>query len=54
MKEPAGGAQKDHKAACAAVKSAVLKALAELKKLDSDELLETRYDKLRALGNFYM
>ena len=53
VKEPAGGAQKDHKAACAAVKSAVLKALAELKKLDPDELLEKRYDKLRSLGNFY-
>ena len=53
VKEPAGGAQKDHKAACAAVKAAVLKALAELKKLDLDELLEKRYDKLRALGNFY-
>ena len=53
VKEPAGGAQKDHKAACAAVKTAVLKALAELKKLDLDELLEKRYDKLRALGNFY-
>ena len=53
VKEPVGGAQKDHKAACAAVKSAVLKALAELKKLDPDELLKKRYDKLRALGNFY-
>ena len=53
VKEPAGGAQKDHKAACAAVKTAVLKALAELKKLDPDELLEKRYDKLRSLGNFY-
>ena len=53
VKEPAGGAQKDHKAACAAVKTAVLKALAELKKLDLDELLEKRYDKLRSLGNFY-
>ena len=53
VKEPAGGAQKDNKAACAAVKTAVLKALAELKKLDADELLEKRYDKLRSLGNFY-
>ena len=53
VKEPAGGAQKDHKAACAAVKAAVLKALADLKKLDADELLEKRYEKLRALGNFY-
>ena len=53
VKEPAGGAQKNHKAACAAVGKAVLAALAELKKLDLDELLERRYDKLRALGNFY-
>ena len=53
VKEPAGGAQKNHKVACAAVKKAVLKALAELKKLDLDELLEKRYDKLRSLGNFY-
>ena len=53
VKEPAGGAQKDHEHACAAVKTAVLKALAELKKLDLDELLERRYDKLRSLGNFY-
>ena len=53
VKEPAGGAQKDHKAACAAVKAAVLKALEEFKKLDLDELLEKRYDKLRKMGNFY-
>ena len=53
IKEPAGGAQKNHKAACAAVKKAVLKALKELQKLDLDELLEKRYDKLRSLGNFY-
>ena len=53
VKEPAGGAQKDHKAACAAVKTAILKALAELRKLGLDELLKKRYEKLRALGNFY-
>jgi len=53
VKEPAGGAQKDHKAACAAVKKAILAALKELKELDPDELLEKRYDKLRTLGNFY-
>ena len=53
VKEPAGGAQKNHKVACAAVKKSVLAALKELKALDADELLEKRYDKLRALGNFY-
>jgi len=54
VKEPAGGAQKNHKAACVAVKKAILAALRELKGLDPDELLEKRYDKLRALGNFYV
>ena len=53
VKEPAGGAQKDHAKACAAVKKAVVRALKELARLDADELLEKRYDKLRSLGNFY-
>jgi len=53
VKEPAGGAQKNHKTAAANVKKAVLKALAELKNLSPEELLEKRYAKLRAYGNFY-
>lgn len=53
IKEPAGGAQKNHKVACEAVKKAVLAALNELKGLDANELIERRYAKLRALGNFY-
>ena len=53
IKEPAGGAQKNHRLACAAVKKAVLAALAELKKAPVAELLEQRYAKLRAMGNFY-
>lgn len=51
--EPEGGAQADKKAACAEVKKAVLAAIAELKKLSVDELLDRRYAKLRAYGNFY-
>ena len=51
--EPEGGAQADKKAACAEVKKAVLAAIAELKALSSDELLDRRYAKLRAYGNFY-
>ena len=51
--EPEGGAQADKKAACAEVKKAVLAAIAELKKLSADELLDRRYAKLRAYGNFY-
>ena len=53
IKEPAGGAQKNHRLACAAVKKAILKAIGELKKLGADELLEGRYDKFRAMGNFH-
>ena len=52
VEEPAGGAQKNRKAACANVRKAILKALAELDGLSADELLERRYAKLRAMGNF--
>ena len=52
VKEPAGGAQKNHALAAANVKKAVLAALKELKKVPVDELLEARYAKFRAMGNF--
>ena len=53
VREPSGGAQKNHKLACAEVKKHILTAIRALKRLKADELLERRYDKLRALGNFY-
>ena len=53
VKEPAGGAQKNHAAAAAAVKKSVLKALKALKGVPLDELLNRRYAKLRAMGNFF-
>ena len=53
VKEPAGGAQKNHRLACANVKKAILKALKELKGLAPDALLDARYAKLRAYGNFF-
>ena len=52
VKEPKGGAQNDHKTACENVKKAILSALKELKKLDIDELVAKRYEKLRAMGDF--
>ena len=52
VKEPKGGAQMDHSAACGNVKKAVLAALKELKKLDIDELVAKRYEKLCAMGDF--
>ena len=51
--EPAGGAHKNHKVACANVKKAVLKAIKELKKLTPQELVDARYAKIRSYGNFY-
>ena len=53
VKEPAGGAHNDHKATAAAVKSAILAALKELAGVPYDELLERRYAKFRAMGNFF-
>ncbi len=52
IKEPKGGAQNDHRAACENVRKAILAALKELKKLDVDELVARRYEKLRAMGDF--
>ena len=51
--EPAGGAQTNHKAAALAVKKAVLAALKDLAKISADELVDARYAKFRAMGNFY-
>jgi acetyl-CoA carboxylase carboxyl transferase subunit alpha len=52
IKEPKGGAQNDHRAACENVKKAILAALKELKKIDIGELVAKRYEKLRAMGDF--
>ena len=51
--EPAGGAHKNQKTACANVKKAVLAAIKELKKITPEELVEARYAKIRSYGNFY-
>lgn len=50
--EPLGGAHNDHIAAAASLKDAMLAALAELGKLPTAQLLEQRYQKFRALGQF--
>ena len=48
--EPAGGAHHSWEAAAEAVKAAVLRHIAELKKLSEEKLKEKRYDKFRAFG----
>ena len=51
--EPAGGAHTNPKAAAANVKKAVLAALKALRGVDPAELVERRYAKIRAYGNFH-
>ena len=50
--EPEGGAHADPAKAIAAVKKAVLAAIAELKKQPLDKLVAQRYEKFSAMGRF--
>lgn len=50
--EPLGGAHNDHATAAAALKSSVLEHLAQLEGLSVDALLDQRYQKFRAYGQF--
>jgi acetyl-CoA carboxylase carboxyl transferase subunit alpha len=50
--EPLGGAHNDHATAAESLKNAVLDAISDLEQLPSDALLEHRYNKFRALGQF--
>ena len=50
IKEPEGGAHRDHKAAADAVKAAIVETLASLKPLLPQHLLDRRYAKFREIG----
>jgi acetyl-CoA carboxylase carboxyl transferase subunit alpha len=52
IKEPVGGAHRDHGATAKNVKEAIARNLAELNKLSADELVEGRYNKFRAMSRF--
>jgi len=52
IKEPIGGAHRDHKAAAQSVKEAIARNLSELSKLSPDELVEDRYNKFRSMSKF--
>ncbi len=52
IREPLGGAHNDPSAAAAALKEAVIAAITELSRIPSTKLLEDRYQKFRALGQF--
>lgn len=49
VKEPVGGAHRDHATVAANLKEAILRHLAELKLLSTQELTDGRYDKFRAM-----
>jgi len=50
--EPHGGAHRDHSAAAAAVGEAIHSAITATQKLPLNKLLEQRYEKFRAMGEF--
>jgi acetyl-CoA carboxylase carboxyl transferase subunit alpha len=52
LPEPVGGAHRDPSAVCASVGGAVARALDELSGLPTAELLERRYARLRAVGEY--
>jgi len=52
VKEPLGGAHRDHKRAAAILRRVIRRHLGELLKKSLDQLLEERYEKWRAMGLF--
>jgi acetyl-CoA carboxylase carboxyl transferase subunit alpha len=52
VKEPAGGAHRDHEEMAKTLKEAISRNLAELQKLTMEELIEDRYNKFRAMSRF--
>ena len=51
--EPEGGAHYDHQAAAKLLEPFLVRALGELSALSSRELLDQRYEKFRAMGQFF-
>lgn len=52
VKEPLGGAQRDHKRAASTLRRAIRRHLRELKRFSPEELVEQRYKKFREMGRF--
>lgn len=52
VKEPVGGAQRNHELMAKALHEALSRNLKELKKIPADQLVEERYQKLRAMTRF--
>lgn len=52
LPEPLGGAHNDYNTTANTIKTGILKHLKELKKYNTDQLLENRYQRFRKLGIF--
>jgi len=52
VSEPLGGAHADPRMACDLLKEKLVQHLDELSKLDTDDLLQKRYNKFRGMGQF--
>jgi len=52
VEEPHGGAHHDHHAAAESLKKAILDTLSKLDAVPADKLLDQRYEKFRAFGQF--
>ena len=52
VKEPLGGAHRDHKAMAVVLHEALTRNLGELKKMPAEELVEERYKKFRKMSRF--
>jgi len=51
--EPARGAHEDWDEAARLLKEQLVKSLAELSSLSHNEIVQTRYEKFRKMGNFF-
>jgi acetyl-CoA carboxylase carboxyl transferase subunit alpha len=52
IKEPLGGAQRDHEAMAGTLRKALVRNLKELKKIPVEKLVEERYQKFRSMSRF--
>jgi len=52
VEEPPGGAHRDHDAAARHLKQAIVKHLSALEKISTGNLLNSRYDRYRSIGEF--
>lgn len=52
VKEPIGGAHRDHRATAKSIHEAIARNLLELREMPVDRLLEERYDKFRRMSRF--